>query len=619
MRPCGWRRRGHEVHVISRDHGDGARSMREGGVHYHFVAIPPRLDDGLPAAVARGLWYYSRVRAVARRPSPRTSSTITAGPPGCGCAAAAAPSVISLHSMDYGWGFGYRGWDRPLFTRGLQAARARAVRVRSSSAATPSSAIRRSPANATTVYNGVDPETFTPAAGQRDAIRRPCSTSAASKSAKAFTCSSTRSSASSASACRTRDCASSDRHRTGSAATAATTTRCRRDAHANPRIELRGPTYDDQELAAIYRSATVRVVPSTFPEALGLTSLEAQASRRAGRGLRCRRLARNGSAGRSGFVFANGNADQLGELVVDLLANRDRRDEMARGRARVGRDDILVGHDRGAARSRLPAGAARVGARGRAHLRQASAQHEGRACATTTRRSSPIPIGSRPSITTCGIACRSASRSCRTRWDSPTRRFPRSTGSRIARIRSRRTRRSWRGCASWIAAGPRHRSRSTASRTRIFPTATNSRPRPISRCGWRADRRTWSSVLGTRIRVFVPPHNALSKRGLRAVERGRAQPARIVPVVPSVDAAVGAAHARQLVAGPPVSRRHRPRQERSHDLSARAALPPSRRVRLPQPDPRHDARGAGAGLRGGAPRRRATSASRPITGKSTRR
>ncbi len=47
---------------------------------------------------------------------------------------------------------------------------------------------------------------------------------------------------------------------------------------ANPRIELRGPTYDDRELAAVYRDAAVSVVPSVFPEALGLTSLEAQAS-----------------------------------------------------------------------------------------------------------------------------------------------------------------------------------------------------------------------------------------------------------------------------------------------------------------------------------------------------
>jgi glycosyltransferase involved in cell wall biosynthesis len=50
-------RRGHELHVISRDHGDGVRSMNEGGIHYHFIPMPTRLDSGLPAGMARGLWY----------------------------------------------------------------------------------------------------------------------------------------------------------------------------------------------------------------------------------------------------------------------------------------------------------------------------------------------------------------------------------------------------------------------------------------------------------------------------------------------------------------------------------------------------------------------------------
>ena len=101
--------------------------------------------------------------------------------------------------------------------------------------------------------------------------------------------------------------------------------------------------------------------------------------------------------------------------------------------------------------------------------------------------------------------------------------------------------------------------------------------------------RTWSSCSSTRIRIFVPPHNALSKRGLRRGQRRRAQPARVVPVVSPVDASVGAAHARQLVARSPLSRGDRPRERRSHDLSARAALPASRRVRLSQPDSGHDA------------------------------
>ena len=103
--------------------------MHEGGVTYHFISIPPRLDDGLAAAVGRGLWYYSRVRAVLAGLHPDIVHHHSR-PAGLWLCASVAPSVISLHSMDYGWGFGYRGWDRPLFTRGLQSARARAVRLR---------------------------------------------------------------------------------------------------------------------------------------------------------------------------------------------------------------------------------------------------------------------------------------------------------------------------------------------------------------------------------------------------------------------------------------------------------------------------------------------------------
>jgi glycosyltransferase involved in cell wall biosynthesis len=97
---------------------------------------------------------------------------------------------------------------------------------------------------------------------------------------------------------------------------------------ANPRIELRGPTYDDRELSAIYRSAAVAVVPSRFPEALGLTSLEAQASGVPTVVSDAGGLPETLSAGRSGFVFANRNVEQLGELVVDLLMNTSRRQQV---------------------------------------------------------------------------------------------------------------------------------------------------------------------------------------------------------------------------------------------------------------------------------------------------
>lgn len=79
-------RRGHDVHVISRDHGNGETSLSENGVQYHFVHIPPTLDTGLPAAVARGLVLRGCVRCWPA--SVRMWRTTTAGPQDCGCAVA---------------------------------------------------------------------------------------------------------------------------------------------------------------------------------------------------------------------------------------------------------------------------------------------------------------------------------------------------------------------------------------------------------------------------------------------------------------------------------------------------------------------------------------------------
>ena len=98
---------------------------------------------------------------------------------------------------------------------------------------------------------------------------------------------------------------------------------------ANPKIELRGPTYVDQELAAVYRSAMVTVIPSTFPEALGLTSIEAQAAGAPVVVSDAGGLPETVSAGKSGLVFANGNAEQLATAVLGLLGDEPRRRTMA--------------------------------------------------------------------------------------------------------------------------------------------------------------------------------------------------------------------------------------------------------------------------------------------------
>jgi glycosyltransferase involved in cell wall biosynthesis len=318
-------RRGHEVHVLSRDHGDGARTMTEAGVHYHFVNIPARLDAGLPAAVARGLYYYTRVRSILSTISPEVVHQHSR-PAGLWLCRGPWRSVISLHSMDYGWGFGYRGWDRPLFTRGLQAA----SRVLCVSDFIREHTVERYPSIApiaTTVYNGVDTDTFTPsdATGQPptvlyvgrveerkgvhvilDAFERVISPRVPDA--------------------RLRIVGPASYWKRGDLGYYDTLSqRCA----ANPRIQLDGPTYDDAELSAIYRAATVAVVPSTFPEALGLTSLEAQSSGVPVVVSDAGGLPETVSAGRSGFVFTNRNAEQLGELVVDVLRNNARRQSMA--------------------------------------------------------------------------------------------------------------------------------------------------------------------------------------------------------------------------------------------------------------------------------------------------
>ena len=79
----------------------------------------------------------------------------------------------------------------------------------------------------------------------------------------------------------------------------------------------------------MYRDAAVSVVPSTFPEALGLTSIEAQASGTPVVVSDAGGLPETVSPGVSGFVFENGNADQLADAVLSLLESEPGRATMA--------------------------------------------------------------------------------------------------------------------------------------------------------------------------------------------------------------------------------------------------------------------------------------------------
>lgn len=317
--------RGHDVHVISRDHGDGRPDDRIDGVHYHYIRVPASIDRGMAAVMFRGLRHYRSARSIIRSIGPDVVHHHSR-PAGLWLSdTGKARNVISLHSMDYGWSFGYAKWDRRLFNRGFAAA----ARVLGVSNFIREHTERRYPAasgKTITIYNGVDDTLFTPAGGAFDDspilyVGRVEERKGVHVLLDAFEQVISRQRP------RTRlrivgphsywDAAPSPYYQ-------ALAERCA----ANPRIELRGPTYDDQELAAVYRDAAVSVVPSVFPEALGLTSIEAQASGVPVVVSNAGGLPETVSPGKGGLVFDNGNAGQLAEAVLSILSNDERRRAM---------------------------------------------------------------------------------------------------------------------------------------------------------------------------------------------------------------------------------------------------------------------------------------------------
>lgn len=324
--------RGHVVHVIARDHGDGESAKVIDGVQYHYVKIPSAIDSGRLAGLFRGLWYYLHVRAILQRLDPEIVHHHSR-PAGLWLSAAkgvTARYVISLHSMDYGWGFGHRAWDRRWFGRGLAMA-SRVLCVSSFIERHTRERYREVNSSATTLYNGVDgglfrPEPEAPSSKSEAVTILYVGRVEARKGVKLIV-----DAFEQAISARVPDArllvvgphSYWDAQPSGYFRTLAD--RCA----ANPRIELRGPTYNDQELAAIYRGATVSVVPSTFPEALGLTSLEAQASGVPVVVSDAGGLPETVSPGESGLVFANGDAGQLAASVLSVIESEPRRRAMA--------------------------------------------------------------------------------------------------------------------------------------------------------------------------------------------------------------------------------------------------------------------------------------------------
>jgi glycosyltransferase involved in cell wall biosynthesis len=319
--------------VVSRDHGDARASQQIDGVHYHYVNIPASIDRGVAAVLFRGLWYFEGTRTLlaAIKPDIVHHHSRPAGLWLSKGGAPAARQVISLHSMDYGWSFGYAHWDRRLFNRGFAAA-ARVLAVSNFIRCHVEERYAAVRGKSATVYNGVDGGVFHPSDGCGETgsfndspilyVGRVEERKGVHVLIDAF-----------------EQVISQQRPRTRlrivgphsywdeqpSPYYRALADRCA----ANPRIELRGATYDDRELAALYRNAAVSVVPSVFPEALGLTSLEAQASGVPVVVSDAGGLPETVDAGKSGLVFANRNAGQLAEAVLSILGNDQRRREMA--------------------------------------------------------------------------------------------------------------------------------------------------------------------------------------------------------------------------------------------------------------------------------------------------
>jgi spore coat protein SA len=318
--------RGHELHVISRDHGDGRTQADIDGVHYHFIPVAPAIDRGMAAVMFRGLMHFRRASRLLRTIDPDVVHHHSR-PAGLAISRSGAPRaahVISLHSMDYGWSFGYARWDRRLFNRGFAGA-AQVLPVSNFISRHTAERYRSVHGKSRTVYNGVDGNLFTPAGDHDDAPILYVGRVEERKGVHVLLDAFEQVIGGQRPRARLRIVGP---HSYWDAQPSPYYQAISRRCAANPRIELRGPTYDDHELAALYRDAAVSVVPSVFPEALGLTSLEAQASGVPVVVSDAGGLPETVDAGKSGLVFANGNAGQLAEAVLSILGNSERRRTM---------------------------------------------------------------------------------------------------------------------------------------------------------------------------------------------------------------------------------------------------------------------------------------------------
>ncbi|HKB11964.1 MAG TPA: glycosyltransferase family 4 protein [Vicinamibacterales bacterium] len=315
--------RGHDVHVVSRDHGDGVRERELDGVTYHFVRIPPAIDRGQAGVLLRGPWYFMRAAAVVARLKPEIVHHHSR-PSGLYCIHLRTPRarhVLSLHSMRYGWPCAYAGADRAVFDAAFRVC-ARVLSVSEFIRRHVLDAYPRVAGKLATLYNGVDGTLFHPDGGRDQAADRIVYVGRIEerKGVHVLLDAFERVLAVRPLARLRLVGPHSYWAAAPSAFYAGLVERVRRSVF----IELCDPTYVDEELAAIYRSATVTVVPSVFPEALGLTSLEAQASGVPVVVSDAGGLPETVLDGESGLVVARSDAAALASAILALLGDASR-------------------------------------------------------------------------------------------------------------------------------------------------------------------------------------------------------------------------------------------------------------------------------------------------------
>jgi spore coat protein SA len=320
--------RGHDVHVISRDHGDGVRDQSIDGVRYHHVRIP-QFRSGAATVMCGGPWYFAAVGRLLARIVPEIVHHHSR-PSGLWLSrwgAPAARQILSLHSMRYGWAFGYGGWDRRLFARGFRAC----SRVLCVSDFIRRHTVQEFPLTetvATTFYNGVDVATFRPGSGAPIGSPRIVYVGRVEERKGVHVLLDAFERVVNLQAPDVRLLIVGPYSYWNAQPTPFYREVCRRAA-ANSRIELREPTFNDGALAATYRSGTIAVVPSVFPEALGLTALEAQASGVPVVVSDAGGLPETVAPGESGLVVEHGNAQRLADAMLQLLRDEPRRLAMA--------------------------------------------------------------------------------------------------------------------------------------------------------------------------------------------------------------------------------------------------------------------------------------------------